>query len=329
MKNIHAQTVCLRHSWYRFGSRRRRCRLCGKTWRPHPRRRGPKRKRAEISSAIRYLDNTLGSLRGAARSRKIPRETFRRRFAKSLDVFLHRARFAEIPETEVLIAIADATGVRILGKQWTLYCILLRPIKTDYAVIVPPLLLPGREGSEWRGVFKALDQRLQERICALVCDGNPRLLEVGKERGWVIQRCHFHLKAHLRSYLSWWSKGRSRIWALLAFFAIETALTTRDQTQLLRQEKVLEHLVPLLRSKKARWTIRHFLRACPQFRSYLLHPDLRLPTTSNAAESLIGLAKVHLRRTRGFTTRKALFRHIVAVFERKQTIHCPPVLQPN
>lgn len=244
-------------------------------------------------------------------------------------MLLRRARWASLPTAGRLIAIADATGVRCSGSEWTIYTLLLRPVGTDRAVILPPLMLPGREGPLWRLLFASLDEGVRERICALVCDGNPHLLAVGKEAGWVIQRCHFHLKAHLRSYLSWGPKSRNRIWGLLARLSIETVVTTGDPGQLARAIEVLHHLVPLLRSTKAQWTIRHLLRTLSQFRSYQTHPDLRLPTTSNAAESLIGLLKCHLRRTRGLSTKDAMTDHNQAVFQRKQTIYCPPGLQPN
>lgn len=329
MPKLHAKTVCRRHSWYRFGPRRRRCRNCGRTWRPHPRHRGRKRKRIQTTFAIRYLDRSIGSLRSGATSRRIPRETFRRRFATSLNLLLQRVHFAKPPDTGSLIVIADATGVRILGKPWTIYCLLLRPVATDHAVIVPPVLIPGRAEIQWQQIFARLAPDVHQRITALISDGNPHLVAYGKQQGWVIQRCHFHLKAHVRSYLSWGPESRSRIWGILALLSLNIVLETADTTQCARHQKFLGCLILLLRSKKARWALRSFLRTVDDFRSYLRYPQLRLPATSNAAESLIGLLKAHLARTRGLPTTHAMLRHLFALYQQKQTIHCPPKLQPN
>lgn len=246
-----------------------------------------------------------------------------------MNLLLRKTSFAPIPTSGKLVAIADATGVRFLGMEWTVYCLLLRPVATDRAVIVPPIFLPGREGPSWSMVFTRLSPDVQRRIIALVCDGNPHLVSYGKRQGWVVQRCHFHLKARVRSYLSWGPKSRGRIWGLLALMSIEAVLGTPDDVQCLRHQRFLQSLVLVLRSTKARWAIRGLLRSLDDFRSYRRYPELRLPTTSNAAESLINLLKSHLGRTRGLPTLAAMCKHIFTLFQQKQTINCPPKLQPN
>lgn len=329
MPNLHPQTSRCQHSWYRFGPRRRRCRNCGSTWRPHPRRRGRKRKRIQTTLSVRYLDRSIGSLRSAATSRGIARETFRRHFSASIDLLLRRSRFAQLPDTGALIVIADATGVCLFGVSWTIYCLLLRPVETDHAIIVPPILLLGRAETQWQQVFASVAPDVHRRIIALVCDGNPHLVAYGKRQKWIIQRCHFHLKAHVRSYLSWGPESRSRLWGLLALWSINIVLETADTIRCMRHHSFLARLVFILRSKKAKWAIRSFLRTFEDFRSYLRYPQLRLPATSNAAESLIGMLKAHLARTRGLSTSRAMLRHMLALYQRKQTIHCPPKVQPN
>lgn len=246
-----------------------------------------------------------------------------------MDALLRRAHFAQLPDAGAFIVIADATGVRLFGTPWTIYCILLRPVATDHAIIVPPILLPGRAEVQWQQVFTHLAPDVHRRITALVCDGNPHLVAYGKRQGWIIQRCHFHLKAHVRSYLSWGPESRSRIWGLLALLSLNTVLDTTDSVQCTRHQTFLKNLVLVLRSKKARWALRSFLRTVEDFRSYRRHPHLRLPTTSNAAESLIGILKAHLARTRGLPTLHAMRRHMTTLYQQKQTIYCPPKLQPN
>jgi hypothetical protein len=101
------------------------------------------------------------------------------------------------------VAVADALIQTIKSKPWTIYFILVRPLKTNQAIILPPLLRAGTENGQggWVSVFKKIPVKVKKRILALTCDGSTTLVSLAKRENWRIQRCHFHLRWRIANYV--------------------------------------------------------------------------------------------------------------------------------
>ncbi len=215
MIKIHAKSPCCRGGIRKYGIRRRQCTLCKKTWRVRKKKRGRKHLRITPHLAERYLTKSTGTMHAYARIRSMPQETMRRRFIQSRTAMLARTPW-EFPQLdEPLIAIADAMWHASEGIKCTTYFIVLRPVSSSRAWIMPPVTVPGTESwAGWRIAWEEVPVACTQRILALVCDGKQSLQVIGKQRGWKVQLCHFHLMALIKNYATghagtrWQERGR-------------------------------------------------------------------------------------------------------------------------
>lgn len=75
--------------------------------------------------------------------------------------------------------------------------------------------------------------------------------------------------------------------------------------------------------------LRGFVNHSSDWRTYLAHPELNLPTTNNTAESFSGCVHELVHRARGFRSRAKLEKWIEALIKNKKTIRCNGKDQPN
>ncbi len=177
----HANYPCTHRSFHHHGKRRRQCDTCGKTWTVRARRRGRKKKRSSSSLALRVMTRQSPSLRTLAGRRGKSRESLRRDFHRSLAALTRGATWKPIPEEVPLIAIADALHVRLWSRPFTCYLILLRPVSSIKAVILPPYLREGEEGADWVLAIARMPDEARNRIVALVSDGHMALQALNYE----------------------------------------------------------------------------------------------------------------------------------------------------
>lgn len=222
-----------------------------------------------------------------------------------------------------VIIIADAFLQYIESVWYTWYCILVRPVDGEDAVILKPFCRKGTEVAlGWHEAFAAVPEDLLSRTRALVCDGHNGLILEARRRTWLIQRCHFHLIARLQQKRSRWIRGfHQEEGRKINAFAMK-ALETRSARVLAQS---LTHLA-VIRSKTASRDIRRmisgFLSNYHDYRTYLYHPELRLPTTSNTAEAFVGLVRELCRRARGFRTVRTMDQWIEALVKVRKVIKC-------
>lgn len=330
MHITHAKSPCCKATIVRFGGRRRQCTVCLGTWRIRKKKRGRKPRRVTPAIATRHLNRELPSLRILAKKRFASRETTRRHFQKSMRAVIRTAHWQPTPSDGALIAIADAFAERIGGKEYTSYLILLKPTDATHAVIVPPLFLFGHEDLRgWTTAFRKLPLSVRARIRALVCDGHGGLRGVAIDHHWIIQRCHFHLKLGIGNYLSRSKLARQKVLSFLVNQSIDILLTSRVPHQVRRARAHLTLLLMLCRSAKLRGVLNGCLRHLREYRTYLRHPFLHLPITTNACESLIRCVRAVLASTRGFRTFGAFARWVTAHLKHRKTITCRGFDQPN
>ena len=82
-------------------------------------------------------------------------------------------------------------------------------------------------------------------------------------------------------------------------------------------------------SRQLRPILRGFITHVNDFRTYLHHPELNLPRTSNSAESFIGCMEELLHRLRGVLSVDALEKWVEALVKYRQKIICNGAHQPK
>lgn len=295
MSTRRAKSTCCRAIVQRFGGRRRRCRGCGRTWRVRPCRRGRRARRPTLALLQHTLLGGQSLASQAARLRCAP-ATLRRRFRQALQWFLPHSSPPAVPPGP-LVLMADAVWFRFDRRRWTLYLLAAKPLGTATAIVRDPLLLPGKEAlAGWRAAVTRLVPDEQHRVVAFVSDGFPGSQTLAQRAGWVQQRCHFHLIAKLqarrgrRKRLPGWQRREA------IYQTIREALETRSRVRLGQLCRRLRRLAghPACPAR-LRMTTVDFLRERHAFRAFLEHPELELPTTTNALEAMAKILRARLR----------------------------------
>lgn len=287
------------------------------TWRIRKKRRGRKRLRATAWHAARYLRNR------APRPSRFTAATYSYRRAASRAALLRNLSWPEPPRTGPLILVADAFLQRVEDVWYTWYCVLARASDGEDAAILPPRCRRGTEVAiGWQEAFAALPAAVLRHSVALICDGHNGLILEARRRDWLIQRCHFHLLARLQSHRSRWRRGRYQTEGKKIHAAVHEVLTARSKhavTLALRQLSVIGRTTT---SWEIRRVISGLMTNYGEYRTYLRHPELRLPTTSNTAESFIGLIRAICQRAHGFRTLRSLHAWIEAFVKIQRTMKC-------
>ena len=331
MTLVHAKSPCCRARVVRFGSRRRQCVQCNRTWRIRSKKRGRKRVRVHPNvEKIAFASSE--SLRHRAQRLKKGREFLRRRHSQVMDKLIKKLPSPQAPPGP-LIAIIDGWIRFFDQKAYTLYLILLRSTHSTRAILTQPVILAGHENIDgWKEAFSTLDPAIIERICAVVSDGVTGFHVFARERNWILQRCHIHLLRTLYPLLGKrcstpQHKGlRKRMYQLV--------LNILETSNHKRAEQLVSQLSEMANYPYCpKWfgmRTRGFLKQYQDFRSYLKHPELNLPITTNSAESVFRLLSDTVRQTRGFRTPQAMNKWITLQFKIIKSIKCNGfTYQPN
>lgn len=322
----HTKSPCCGASIQRWGNRRRCCAQCHKTWRIRRKKRGRKSKRIDERMVIKYLNKQLPPLRVLAQQRNYGKSVLQTRLQRSLKIYVQKNQERwkrALPRSGGLVAVADAIWYRVAGQKYTIYVILLRSVQSSRAVICPPLILPGHEDSlGWQRAFDHLPPKFKTRILALICDGGTGLVLTARSRGWIIQRCHFHLISAVQNYLTTGSRSTQRVYALHVRQTVQGLLRTNKQKELLPFLTELTEIRGRSASRGLRRVLGGLLQNYPDYHNYLKHPQLNLPTTSNSAESFIQCIRDLMYRGRGFRSLASLKYWLAASSIIKKTIQC-------
>lgn len=271
---------------------------------------------------MQYLQgNRLASSR-LARSGKKSEFQIQYRLKRSLNKFIATASWATPPQGVPLIAVADAIWQRIGNEQYTLFIILLKPLNSSQAIICPPLLRKGNETLGWPYAFKKLSKDSQQAIFALVCDGNVGLVSFARHHGWAIQRCHAHLRRFLNNYISRGPQSRHRVLGDEINKLTTIMLTSNNQLEIARTALKLKEIYHVTKSRGVRKVISGFIKHIGEYRTYLDYPEVNLPITTNAVESLNSMIRSLLKRSRGFRSPDTFFQWTTAFLLNKKTITC-------
>lgn len=301
------------------GARRRICRRCRTAWTIRPRQRGRKRKRVREKLAVSLL-REKPSLRGRAASCNIPRETFRRRIRASLRVWKKHHPLPDIPDGP-LIAVLDALWFRFrkagVITRYTCYQVLLRPVSAECATLSRLTLLPGKESKVgWQAIIASLPEEAQERIVAVVMDGNSGVMRLAKQRGWRFQWCHAHMKRkvwELRGVRKLPAREIRRQITHLVYLFLETPSENAAQRYLCELRALFTH--PDCPQSFPR-RLSGLLKRTNLLRAYRLFPELNLPVTTNSAEQIHSQIRERWSAWRGVRTPQALA-YWLDIFQRE------------
>lgn len=186
MKPLHLRSPCCQALVQRFGTRRRQCSACKRTWRPRPHK--PGRPRLRLNPTL--LDLVLRehqSLEGLARRRSgVTAQALSYRFRRLLNRVTAAPRRPPARAGE-LVLLADGLWFRFEGEPWVLYLMAVKPCRHNRAVFLDPVLLPGREDiRKWETVCQTIPRPLAARIQALVCDNLRGSKRLARRQGWVL-----------------------------------------------------------------------------------------------------------------------------------------------
>jgi hypothetical protein len=317
MSNKHEKSPCCGGVVVRDGGRRRKCTACHSTWRVWKRKRGRKALRHTPKKAITYITNRTYPF-----SRLTSWADQYRRTA-SRDALVSKFPWPRVQESGPLVLIADAFLQYIEHSWYTWYCILARAAGGEDAVILEPYCRRGTEVAlGWQEAFSRVPNDILVRTKVLVSDGHIGLIVEARRRGWLIQRCHFHLIARFQQRRSRFIRGFHRDEGKRLYKLVVVALKTHDSKILGDSLEKLAEISHATTSRDVRRMISGFLANYDDYRTYLCHPELRLPTTSNTAEAFVGLIRDLCHRAHGFRTVRSMNRWIEALVKVKGSIKC-------
>lgn len=326
MKKIHEKSPCCRAVIYKFGGKRKQCSLCKRTWTVWAKKRGRKPSRPNRDLLTKVLVEKRGLFTPGLSKKRITEAALSARFKKSMNSYLRNVGDTVISDG-YLILVNDALWFQFDGKRWTLYLAVARPVNENKAVILEPILLPGRENfKDWKKFFDDLPKNIQSRIKAVVSDGFRGVDQIAKQHNWILQRCHFHLIAQLQVNRGYWKKFPDSPIREEIYQTVVKLLVARDSKQILE-----EHLMLLIEKpncpRRLKMIASEFLRRLHQFRSYLSYPELKLPTTTNSIESL---NKIIRSRCKHLRTPESLILRVKVLLKIRKTMTCnPKIFQQN
>ena len=265
---------------------------------------------------------TLVQLFSMGRS-QVELPALRYRFREALQQFVARPSPQAIPSGP-LVLLADGMWFEFRGKPWVLYLSALKPCHGNYATFLDPMIFPGEEHvSHWREAFAAIPEHAMNRIQALVVDHLPGMRGLASQRGWILQLCQFHLLLKLQAHRRRIrhsvpdAAAREEIQQLIRY-----ALESADGNRLTRTIRRLRQLSQHDCGKRIPATVREFLKRLPLYRSYLTHPELELPRTTNTLESMGRIIRELFRSSRAGSSPKAVLLWATALIRMRPIVTC-------
>src|SRR3989344_3792039 len=309
MKNNTREFECSHAQWTVLGTRRRRCTRCGKTRTVWRKKRGRKRHRVGTAALFAYLLGKTVSVSS-------------RRLRQARDRFKRAAPWADVsalPPPHLLIA--DAMHIRTRTYGTVVHCLLLSSVRGDRAWVLPPYFDDcGENARSWQCAVALLSPWVLSQVNTLICDGKSGLLRLARTRGWHIQRCQFHLIARLQLKRSKYALSRHRAEGVKLYELAKTVCATRSMRTLYRALCTINRVAHIESNRHLKTILSGFVKHYRDYRTYLAHPELNLPRTTNAVESLNSLIRGLARRMRGFENAASARAWIEALLKHRRYI---------
>lgn len=330
MQTRHEEIICKHEKWHAHGARRERCADCGKTRTKWKRKRGRKPRKRRTARLKKTFDDKLTITQQAARV-KTSVSALSACHRNILDVSRKQPWRIPLSEEGDLVLIIDGNWYLFDEERWTLYLMALRPVETDEAVFLPPVLIPGRESLDlWQQALSTIPDHLLNRVKALVSDGFRGSQTIVRQHGWIHQRCQFHLHAAFlprlgRNKAVVFREGRQQIYKSVCRF-----LEADDPRVIFKHRDAIERCSKNKQCPAVfRGKLKELLRREDEFRAWSNYPELRLPATSNVVESMNAQLGTLERRCHGFKTPHSLLNWATAHIRHHKTMNCHPKIPQN
>ena len=304
----HAKSPCCGDWIRRFGQRRRQCRRCKKTWSIRPKKRGRPSKPAPDSALSDVFLKRYSLQHLAIRRPGLKLPAFRKRFRQTLHRFVSRPSRTTLPEGP-LVLLMDGLWFRFGGKPWVLYLIALKSCREQTATFLDPVIIEGKEGAfKWEQAVATIPAEVQSRIRGLVVDNLRGMEKLARQRGWALQLCQFHLLLKLQVQRNRPNRALQGGQVRLELFRlIRSVLYLQEGPDLYAALDQLKYLAQTdCGTKRVRAMVREFLRCVGFYRTCRVRPELGLPSTTNAVESMGGITRGLLRNRSGSSPRSVL-----------------------
>jgi len=313
------KSKCCGAKTIRFGGNRRQCIACKKTWRIRAAKRGPKPRRRRYSYLNKVFNHGF-KVRQLSLNSKLSADVIYKIFANNLKVVIEQKRIVRIKGSKLILVI-DAEWHYFKKKLWTLYFLAIRSTESQTAIILDPILMPGKENAgAWNELFNQLPKSIKKRIIALISDGIRGIETVAENNGWIIQRCHFHLLSALQKRRGKRASTYGRLIREEIYSSVKLALA---ETSVRRLNILCRRLAVLSNEegcpKAMRMIVRDFLRRFYEYRTYLDYPELNLPTTTNVMESVNSYVR---ERTKTINTPNAWHKWAIVCARMKSKFTC-------
>ena len=325
MNTKHAKSPCCQSRIYRFGHRRRQCSTCRRTWSIRQKKRGRPmiRMQSDVLHQVFLEKYTLYHL--AKRRSGVPLANFRYRFRQALHRFVVRPNPQKLPSGPLLLLV-DGLFFHFQRLPWVLYLTALRSCAGRKAVFLDPVLISKKESAvRWQQALEtAIPPKAKLRIRALVVDNLNGMKKIAKYRGWILQLCHFHL---IQKFQIQYRRQRR---------VLRGGVLREEIYRLIRQALEVPE-GPLLKAAVARLTqlakipsityriqamVREFLASINYYRSYITHPELNLPSTTNTVESMCCILRDLFRRNHSASNPRALLEWATALIRLRKELNC-------
>ena len=267
----------------------------------------------------KYAVNHLAKRRSA-----IAAPAFRYRFRQALSRFIARPNLQKLPSGPLTL-LADGLWFHFRKRRWILHLMAIKSCGGKTAFFLDPVLRFGNEGKTgWQQVFATIPPGPRARIRALVVDNLNGMKKIAKHEGWALQLCHFHLiqkfqiQYRRRTRRLKGGAVREEIYRL-----IRQVLETTNESVL---NASLARLIHLTRTscgtRRIQAAVQDFLLSVKYYRTYLMHPELNLPNTTNTVESMASIIRDLLRRNRSASSPQSLLRWATTFVRLRQKLVC-------
>ena len=292
MKVLQGKSNCCRAKVIKYGAKRRQCVCCKRTWSIKKKKRGRKTKRLNVE----YIDKVFKHnmlVKNLEKHSVLSRHNIYKRFDKLLKQYTEQTRPVAI-KGDKFVFIIDAKWRYFKSvcndkkELWTMYSILVKANNSKYGVILDPVLVKGKESSAvWIDIFNSkVPESLKNKACALVSDSLRGIERLAIENNLIHQRCNFHILKELHKRVGKRKATQGRDIRRMIYHLTDKSLKTKS-TKHFDKLRVLSESRECPRSM--RMIVREFLRRQKDFRAYLIFPELNIPRTTSAVESLHSL----------------------------------------
>lgn len=182
MATQHPLSTCCQAGVIRYGTRRRQCTTCRRTWRiyRHKRGRNPRRYSKSILTSIFIHNRPIKQLSITYPNLSV--STLRKRARLLIEKLATTPR--RYPEKLVApIIIVDGIWFTFKGERYVLFLFLLKPLQ-GAAIILDPVMLPGKESDEnWSRALAAIPLDLRKGIKVMVSDNFRSATVIARRHG--------------------------------------------------------------------------------------------------------------------------------------------------